>query len=1330
MSVSKLDQMMQFLIDDLHKSLHKKDAFDTLMNEYYKYLLDEFDNNMQIIEPLYTIFRKYIYIYYVVAKRTNESILNYTSSKKMDAWEKTACVNILTFIDYLGDNSIKIDSVVERFVNNEIIKSLYKKKDYHNIYKIIIFDIFNRIDRWTFNILMDKIERTNAAYITIKVTRGSQNVFTIHDIQLLDPTMTFWQVEEYMQISKHVIIPRTYLDMLDWLFEKHIVVPITDEFFRFHSQGEFRQNEDNTDKDKIKIKQILRRINDAKNRNATYYRQGCQSIVYDELDEVKIEGKILGENKVIKNLKKDDIINLYKDLMEIRQDGYINFNDTPNDIGLLYTPTAKLTSIRYCSLGRKIIKRNLRYNHKGIYDLDSQPNIIGLAVNMRDIPQQTYSINTFINNLEKIEPCALIWTKNMDLKTNITTIYNRQQKLLAKYLYKQLKTQSQPFKLLQMYEKELERYIYLKLHYWLLTYINKKYVITPHKIKHDKYMKLVKIMPVKETHKRMILGENIDNSIHTFTHVNATCAHNIAWNRLVNRRERETYIHTFVKQYAITDEKNTFICKSCGEHLKLQKYISDGFTDGDQFIITDLQNTESIELKYSRMSSVFKNIEKDIHIFGRALDFTDVIGTSQQAAINRKTYTSTIIDAIQHHNFYIKDNIFKNITNQRKYIKYDTPIITKLYGFSLDNNVFVASGKEKQGTSSDIDKFKQLKRDTIFIYIIVIIVMHLGESDIRVFPQKNKRFNFVIFNKIISSFDNIQILINMSGDLKPASDYPGLCYSIYYLINIMIDKRAKKNKMKFSNVEKNNQFKQAIIDVFILINSFIAAGIDLRNNNKQTTIYSSICSKLILKLASVYIKPVNVITIASRFRQTKLSTETNVHPIYINKSLNSKLPFWKKPLLSSSRLTYRYALANKKPISFSKKYLELITREFHLDKFKNETRIDLPLQEPYQHVSKQRMDFDALEPKLEKLFQKEYGITTESLQQSFEVIFKGKSLHMNKQDFKFMKSHKFFNNKSVYFYKFESTQYYFDAKLQHHIGSSIGTNFTNNSDTRFFNIIFSTYDALRLLGFTKMEYNISEHIAEQIHADYPMYSIFDIQMHFIKENENIKKINIKPYIIQCIKNILNTRSINLKTCIGQLKQWMIQLENKTIIDKNPLLLYYSEQFSNTNIYFNSSIQDYNEYYEQIDYSTLVKKIRIDNGIYLHVNDISEFTQTKNTGDYVNLCSFIKGLYELATIKENKSLPKFGLFLLKSIRVLFDRYMQQNNVENNFSEQSINDIVDCAYTQDTIRTAPTFTSEEIKQHEQDTEMQNDNDNVNIEEGINDIDADFDTDDQID
>ena len=141
------------------------------------------------------------------------------------------------------------------------------------------------------------------------------------------------------------------------------------------------------------------------------------------------------------------------------------------------------------------------------------------------------------------------------------------------------------------------------------------------------------------------------------------CHHYITWEKIKyipkKQADRQNQaVYDFIKRYVRENERGDFICKSCGEYLKLSKYVFEGtyVKELDMFLTTSLavrQNLEEIP-KYIQLSKTIKNIMKNLERVAVVLNITNLLGTLPDIRLRRKLIIKNVLDSIILHSEFIK----------------------------------------------------------------------------------------------------------------------------------------------------------------------------------------------------------------------------------------------------------------------------------------------------------------------------------------------------------------------------------------------------------------------------------------------------------------------------------------------------------------------------------------------------------------------------------------------------------------------------------------------------------------------------------------------------
>jgi len=301
-------------------------------------------------------------------------------------------------------NPIKYDPVIEFLndVGNDLVQKLFIKTNpnqIHNIIKTIIFkQIYINQEKKDFLLFIESGDQAEYKYITIVVPRTDYIDFaSIENILIKEfPTETIEDVYNMMMDYDDIISTPIKVDYkINKLFEKKIVVPIVEDFLRYHKYDKDTYSVDKIDskertsrQDNTKLKYIVTKMNDIvdyhsikdekKKKEIEKYCYGPlkdrKAILINEYEEEKIiEKMILQGTNIMENIPD------YEDLREFRQYAYINFRDMKKD-GFTFKPEKTIEAIRDVNIDNLKTFKGLRYIQNRIGNKNIGLNIVGLAI--------------------------------------------------------------------------------------------------------------------------------------------------------------------------------------------------------------------------------------------------------------------------------------------------------------------------------------------------------------------------------------------------------------------------------------------------------------------------------------------------------------------------------------------------------------------------------------------------------------------------------------------------------------------------------------------------------------------------------------------------------------------------------------------------------------------------------------------------------------------------------------------------------------------------------------------------------------------------------------
>ena len=315
--------------------------------------------------------------------------------------DNTFIKNYIDVINTLKDIDI---SILEKIASNKNLLD-------HNILKIIIFrEIYIIEDKLIiFKILEDEeLKTAEYKYIDIIETKYDlidysviESLFSLKDIKKGIAEDIYNMIQEY-EISSY-IKDYNINAKINTLFKNKILIPITDDFLRYHKDNEMYDKTSLTTidpKDKInkknntKIKYIITKINKIKN----YYSKKIynDSTLKIEIEKYFYQPMIYRKIVIINDIEEIDILkkinnlkilnesNEYgQELIQLRNYSYIDFKYNIRDSFIFSTDTT-IQAIRYCNFEYKddkkftnILRSNIQYR---IINDNINANIVGVAI--------------------------------------------------------------------------------------------------------------------------------------------------------------------------------------------------------------------------------------------------------------------------------------------------------------------------------------------------------------------------------------------------------------------------------------------------------------------------------------------------------------------------------------------------------------------------------------------------------------------------------------------------------------------------------------------------------------------------------------------------------------------------------------------------------------------------------------------------------------------------------------------------------------------------------------------------------------------------------------
>ena len=327
------------------------------------------------------------------------------------------------------NNPLKFNDVIKLFSSvgeDYVINYFLIKDNFHNIIKTLIFrEIYLKEEKFEINQLLNETDKQEGEYKYIEVIMSKSN--KIVDFNVIQKFLTIKQLKQGLAediynylvetLETKNIITRENEDFINYLFTNKIIVPITEEFLRYH-----KDTEKYGDTDKTKIKTIIERINNIKNYYSPIINKNPKlkleitnsfyknidprlGVLYNDNEEIKIIQKLMNSENTT---DKDYLI----DLENIRKYSYANFKVSSNDSIKLRT-SKTIDAIRFINLKKK--KSEVIETRIGHDNIDL--NVVGVAFN----PSRYKTSNS-------LKPLECFKIKNM---INVNTITKKDNGFLS-----------------------------------------------------------------------------------------------------------------------------------------------------------------------------------------------------------------------------------------------------------------------------------------------------------------------------------------------------------------------------------------------------------------------------------------------------------------------------------------------------------------------------------------------------------------------------------------------------------------------------------------------------------------------------------------------------------------------------------------------------------------------------------------------------------------------------------------------------------------------------------------------------------------------------------
>lgn len=1087
----------------------------------------------------FVIFTTNTYLENVINSGTNSDILNLTK----------IAIQIQTIVDYKDE---KIKLLPKEFYNTimilknlpDNIKSIIKENDIeskHSLIKLLIYkEMYVKTDKWFIAELFEN-DILNGEYKYIDVVIGEINTIEKTSIKSVLDTLNENEIEDIISMITDCNKSRIFLtvnDKLDFLVNNNFLFPITDEFIRYNCCTEAAGDKDEMFKESLKIKNIIKKVNLAENKeniekfNLWFLsKQELNAVTYNFFDELRILSKSTDEyNRVKPSIQNK---NMYEEIQYFFNQHYFDFKSSM----FVYTTTKPITAFRKMNFERPKTRLDFRNIRKG-----EEIHIYGFVITNRFsfIYNNIYKIKAknfkkFKNNINAIfskkEMFEFVFIDSENMSEFIETVYEN----IMNELFLNIKHRSQFFNFFsESYKNKSDQEHFLNLY-------SKPERKNEKEINFSSLQDLPIIRIDSNEIKRFKITTTSDNidlkTLAELSAKNIICYHFVLLDYIVRNRTNNDFdftqaIFEFSKRFAILNDDDLMVCKSCETQIDILKFVSSGTVDlytGDYIVTGVIDNTSLLEKKdYAIYRQIILQLDKLLgDKVAKILGLTYLVGSESKTIRKRESLLKDIIDLLVHHNDNLKNYIIvsNKLRGEKKVSIYDKKEFhieeecSFLFAFQLDNNILLRS-------STDTDKFKQFKIHNILVYVMLITILDLTESNIINIIHHHKFCNWKIYEQNISFFSKMKIIENNDQDKVSLSKFPVLMYLItifscfFYEYNI------------FQDTEKNKSvgIKMMIVSLIDLLNTILL--VHFTPIQGKHFIYQIICNRFYQKANTIFqdlnlIERIKSITNKSSDIQIVSKYKTSVHSYQLDTFTKYHYDFFYKSSISTPKTIYLQKY-KKKQIAVQNNS-EVLTKIELPEKIKQSSHASFNEMRPLYVKNNNH-----LEGSIENLKNiiKIFGSCDESFILFYDHLGLklDKPLYVSSSQCKYIQYEAKFQAPVIYF-TVNKIKVFYHAKYLNYLGFREGT----ENETVFSGVNIYVHkdicieNKLRYLGFRKLKYNILLDVVDKILLRNPLLTADEVRKEIVtKTYSKISKTMVLECISECLKDIYNERIENLK----------------------------------------------------------------------------------------------------------------------------------------------------------------------------------------------------------
>jgi hypothetical protein len=474
MYIDKIDELLDNIIDITFEACKKENIFKQttitpqtikstvtkIINKIDKSKLKEYELE-KVTEQIYNMFTKFVYLYIIISiqnKFKPNEFINFVVSFKIldesifDSEFNSKIIfisNILKQLKFLSENlesiqtkKILIDKTeyyqslqIFSELGKDLIGDLSNPNTFHNILKFLIYKkIYFNEDKIKIHSILEIDELENLEFKYIEIIESLTEEIDYSSVESLFKSKEY--NNNFIETIYNILIEKEQMQnniqisldgKINELFNKKIIIPITDEFIRYHKESEKYDSGSNSTKidpnvrtnkrDNTKIRYIITKINTvidlykdgdtSKEAGKNFFQPllNRKAVLINDLEEINIIKKI--QNIGFAQKEQHEFLN---ELLSFRTYPYINFKDFKVN-GFSIQTNKTIEAIRQSNVEFKDDPKFTSLNKSQIETRVISPDLIGNIVGFA-IPRESLLLtNDVTRDHSTIIQCVIL--KNM-----------------------------------------------------------------------------------------------------------------------------------------------------------------------------------------------------------------------------------------------------------------------------------------------------------------------------------------------------------------------------------------------------------------------------------------------------------------------------------------------------------------------------------------------------------------------------------------------------------------------------------------------------------------------------------------------------------------------------------------------------------------------------------------------------------------------------------------------------------------------------------------------------------------------------------------------------